>query len=80
MLLSIQGLYEYDNTIFDGFDSPSYTDDNHMTHILNRDNVINSILLQCAELELVYPSARIMKLAIGVWSASNAQTWNNQAF
>ncbi len=76
MWLSIQGIYEYDNTVFDGFDAPSYTDDNNVVHTLNRDDVINNILLQCAELELVYPSVQMMKFAIGVWSASNSRTWD----
>ena len=76
MWLSIQGIYEYDNTVFDGFDSPSYTDENNVVHTLNRDDVINNILLQCAELELVYPSVKMMKFAIGVWSASNSRTWD----
>ena len=76
MWLSIQGIYEYDNTVFDGFDSPSYTDDNNVIHTLNRDDVINNILLQCAELELVFPSVQMMKFAIGVWSASNSRTWD----
>lgn len=75
MWLSIMGMYEYDSTVFDGFDSPSYTDENEEIHTLNRDDVINNILLQCAELEVVYPSIQMMKFAIGVWSASNQRTW-----
>ena len=69
-------MYEYDSTIFDGFDSPSYIDDDNVVHTLNRDDVINNILLQCAELELVYPSIQMMKFAISVWSASNSRTWD----
>lgn len=71
MWLSIQGLYEYDPSVFDGFDSPSYTDPNNEVHVLNKNDVINNICLECAELELVYPSVEMMKFAIGVWSASN---------
>ena len=71
MWLSIQGIYEYDPTVFDGFDSPSYTDPNNNVHVLNKNDVINSICLECAELELLYPSVEMMKFAIGVWSASN---------
>ena len=71
MWLSILGIYEYDPTVFDGFDSPSYTDPNNEVHVLNKNNVINSICLECAELELLYPSVEMMKFAIGVWSASN---------
>lgn len=76
MWLSIQGIYEYDNTVFDGFDAPSYTDENNVVHTLNRDDVINNILLQCAELEVIYPSPSMMKFAIGVWSASNQRSWD----
>lgn len=76
MWLSIQGIYEYDPTVFDGFDSPTYTDDDNVVHTLNRDNVINNILLECAELEVIYPSPTTMKLAIGVWSASNQRSWD----
>lgn len=76
MWLSIMGMYEYDATVFDGFDAPSYIDDNNVTHTMNRDDIINNIVLQCAELELIYPSIEIMKLAIGVWSASNTRTWD----
>ena len=44
MLLSIMGLYEYDNNIFQGLQVPEG---------LNREAVINEILLQCAELEIM---------------------------
>lgn len=76
MWLSIRGIYEYDPTVFDGFESPTYTDENNNIHTLNRDDVINNILLQCAELEVIYPEPTTMKLAIGVWSASNQRSWN----
>ena len=76
MWLSIQGIYEYDPTVFAGFESPTYTDSDNVVHTLNRDDVINNILLQCAELEVVYPSPQMMKFAIGVWSASNQDAWN----
>ena len=67
-------MYEYDNTVFEGFESPSFTDDEEVIHTLDRDDVINNILLNCAELELVYSSFEMMKFAIGVWSASNQRT------
>ena len=76
MWWSIQGMYEYDPTVFEGFDSPSFTDSNNTVHTLNRDHVINNILLQCAELEVVYPSIQMMKFAIGVWSESNQEAWD----
>ena len=66
MLLSIMGLYEYDNNLFQGLQLPEG---------LDRDSVINEILLQCAELEIVYPDIDIMKLAITTWSIANQYTW-----
>ena len=76
MWLSIQGIYEFDPTVFDGFESPTYTDSDNMIHTLNREDVINNILLQCAELEVIYPSPSMMKFAISVWCASNLDAWN----
>ena len=75
MFLSIMGMYEYDNTLFDGLDVPTYTDKNGIVHVVNKTDVINSILLNCAELEIIYPKFDTMKLAIGVWSASEQDTW-----
>ena len=66
MLLSIMGLYEYDNTLFQGLQLPEG---------LDREAVINEILLQCAELEIMYPDISIMKLAITTWSVANQYTW-----
>ena len=66
MLLSIMGLYEYDNTLFQGLQLPEG---------LDQEAVINEILLQCAELEIVYPDINIMKLAITTWSVANQYTW-----
>ena len=75
MLLSIMGLYEYDNTVFDGLENPSVTVDNTV-HTINKDDLINNICIECAELEVLYPSPEYMKLAIGVWSAANIEKWN----
>lgn len=66
MLLSIMGLYEYDNNLFQGLQLPEG---------LNREATINEILLQCAELELLYPCINTMKLAITTWSLANQYTW-----
>ena len=66
MLLSIMGLYEYDNTLFQGLQVPEG---------VSKEHVINEILLQCAELEVLYPELNIMKLAITTWSVANQYTW-----
>lgn len=75
MLLSIMGMYEYDPSIFDGLDIPTYTDPDGNIHIIDKNNVINNIVLECAELELLYQSSDIMKMAIGVWSAAQQEVW-----
>lgn len=75
MWLSIMGMYEYDNSLFDELDVPTYTDKNNVVHVVNKTDVINSILLNCAELEILYPNFDTMKLAIGVWSAAEQDTW-----
>lgn len=75
MFLSIMGMYEYDNSLFDGLDVPTYTDKNGIVHVVNKTDVINSILLNCAELEVIYPNFDTMKLAIGVWSAAEQDSW-----
>lgn len=65
--LSILGLYNYDPDIFAGFTVPDGMD---------RDVVINEILMQCAELELVYPSFNLMKLAINNWCKVESKIWD----
>lgn len=75
MWLSIMGMYEHDNSIFDGLDVPTYTDKNQTVHVVDKNKVIQSILLNCAELELLYSNFDTMKLAIGVWSAAEQDTW-----
>ena len=75
MWLSIMGMYEYDNTIFDGMDIPTYTDTDNNVHVIDKSTVINNICLKCAELELIYSKIDTMKLAIGVWSVANQETW-----
>lgn len=66
MYLSIMGMYEHDQSVFNGLQVPEGVD---------KENLINEILLQCAELEIIYPNIDTMKLAITVWSVSNQYTW-----
>lgn len=75
MWLSIVGMYEYDNSLFDELDVPTYTDKNNVVHVVDKNKVIQSILLNCAELEILYQNLDTMKLAIGVWSAAEQDTW-----
>ena len=64
--LTIIGLYEYDNSIFDYFDIPSG---------LNKDELITLIISEAGSFEVVYPSGPIMKNLVGVWSRKCLPIW-----
>lgn len=64
--LSILGLYQYDNTIFDLMSLPGN---------LSISDVADQICFECAELEILYPSATVIKNLIGLWSAREYPTW-----
>lgn len=67
--LSIRGLYEYDDTIFSKMVFPS--------ELANADRllVIDNILVECAELELLFPDWDFMNDAIEMWSKTELPTW-----
>ena len=65
--VSILGMYEYDSTVFDGLTVPTG---------MTKQTVIDAILLECAELELVYPDIDIMKTAITNWASINEPIWD----
>lgn len=68
--LSILGMYNWDDNIFENFVVPEVCD---------RDVIIDNILLECAELELVYPDWETMHFAIGKWSQKELKRWNDIA-
>ena len=59
MLLSVVSMLKYDPSLFDGVDFPPGID---------KESAINAILLQNAELELIYSSLEPLKVALEVWS------------
>ena len=64
--LSILGLYQYSPDVFDLFKLPVG---------VSLDNVRDNILMELAELELLYPSGEFMKTAIGIWSTKQLPVW-----
>lgn len=66
-ILSIVGLYNWDDTIFEDMVLPASVD---------RQEIIEDILFTCADLELVYPDWGVMKKAIAVWSNEELFKWN----
>lgn len=67
-MLSINGLYAYDPTIFEFFYLPEQLQS-------EKQNIIDYILESCAELEIIYPDAGIMKNSIRIWSSRNLLRW-----
>lgn len=65
--LSIAGLYNWDENIFDDLVVPVSIDKNE---------IIDDILYTCADLEIVYPDWNVMKHAIKVWSEEAIYRWN----
>lgn len=68
--LSLMGMYEYDNTILDFFHYPDKWE------TADKDVFVNKLLLDTAELEVLYPDADIFKTAIKYWTAAEVQNWN----
>lgn len=65
--LSIRGLYLYDDSIFDGLSVPSGMD---------KTAIVGRILMECADLEILYPDWDTMYNAIRLWSISSAIGWD----
>lgn len=65
--LSIIGLYNWDEHIFDDMVLPSS---------LSLADIVKDILYECGELEVVYPDAEVMRDAIAVWSEEEIFRWN----
>lgn len=61
--LTMIGLYEYDPTIFDNLSLPEG---------LDKDTLVDNILLRSGEFEVIYPDTDFMKFSIGAWS----RKWN----
>lgn len=68
MNLSIRGLYEYDSSIFNALSLPAGID---------RQTLIGSILMECAELEIWLPDPDMFKEALGYWSRGRLSIWKN---
>lgn len=65
-LLTVEGLYNYDNTLFDGFNVPEG---------LVKQIAIDTILLRSRELEILYPDFTYMKNRITIWSNKYQINW-----
>lgn len=66
--LSVMGLYKFDSTIFDGFKLPDGVD---------RDNLLNELMSELAELEVVYPNPEVFKFILEKWSGTRYPVWKH---
>ncbi|MBO7251465.1 MAG: hypothetical protein J6V25_02440 [Oscillospiraceae bacterium] len=67
--LSLIGLYTWNDHLFDDMSFPAdFTTDDKNTLIAN-------LMMDCAELEVIYPNWDWMKMAIASWSAKELPTW-----
>ena len=65
-VISLLGLYNYDSTILDGLNLPEE---------LDKDNVCDNLLMETAELEVLYPDPSVMKNMIRIWSSRKLPVW-----
>lgn len=67
--LSIMGLYNNDPTVLDLMEFPEGFSD------AQKANVKENILIECAELEFLYPAPSVAKSIIGIWSRKELPYW-----
>ena len=89
--ISLYGLYQVNPDLFEDLSLPQYTyevpdpddpdaDPTVVTEdYLDKDNFIYNLLLETAELEIIYPDPDFMQKAIEMWSASRLHTWERVA-
>lgn len=65
-LLTVEGLYNYDNTLFDWFNVPEG---------LVKQIAIDTILMKTRELEILYPDFTYLKNRIAIWSNKYQINW-----
>lgn len=64
--MTVLGLYNYNDTLFNGMKFPDGVDP---------DNVVSNLLIELAELEVIYPSWITMNRAIVDWSKARVSSW-----
>lgn len=67
MYLTMTAMYNYDNTLFDNLNVPPEIDKNLL---------VNEILMQCGEFEVTYPDFDFMKMQIGMWGKKHYFTFS----
>ena len=71
--LDLLGIYNFDNTVLDLLEVPEDEDGNEL---IDRDTLKDNLLMDTAEMEILYPDASFLKLAIGAWSKKQVPIWS----
>ena len=66
-VVDLIGMYNYDNSVLDLMQIPE---------ALDRPTLIDNLLMETAEMELLYNNVGFLKQAIGSWSRKNITVWN----
>lgn len=68
--ISVLGLWQFNNALFDKFEVPEQ---------INKQDVVDTILLECAELPVVYTNWDVLQGAIGLLSKRRLHAWERMA-
>ena len=68
--LSILGLYDWDKHIFDNLVIPD---------TLNKTELVYNLLMETADLTVVYPDSDFFKMAVGHWSQIRLHAWERMS-
>lgn len=83
-MITILTMYNIDNTIFDDLMLPEYHFPRMIEYsdlfliegwTLDKETLINNIILECAELDLIYTDPEFLKFAIKNWAAKEYPVW-----
>ena len=66
--LSLLGIYNYDDSVLDDLALPPELED-------SRETIVNNLLLESAELEILFPEPNTLKSAIKFWSRKCLPVW-----
>ena len=71
--LDLLGIYRIDNTVLDLLEVPEDEDGNEL---IDKNTLKDNLLMDTAEMEILYPDASFLKLAIGAWSKKQVPIWS----
>lgn len=66
--MSLLGLYNWDSSVLDGLTIPAE---------LDADTLRDNLLMECAELEILYTDPDFLKAAITVWAKKEKPVWDH---